>query len=166
MSDLDRRKLEREEINRQQRERYHKGKPQTLEKAKETFKCYYWNNPEYRKRQQEKCKKYYRENPEYFEEYRKSDKYKETWRKRNESEEFKQYKKEWVEKNAEKVREYGRKYYRKYYRKGEAKKQSIRGINKRRIEKGLPPVETAEQHFQQRKEEWFKRIWFAHVYKE
>jgi len=158
------RQKNKESLNKYARERYHRGKPDTLEKFKKYYNKYYWNNPTYRSNQIEKNRKYYNDNPDYFQEYRQSDKYKEACRKYRNSEHGKKVKKEWEEKNKDRLKEYRKNYQRTDAYKERQKKTRLDSINKRRVNKNLPPVDNVEIHFQQRKQESFKRIWFSHVY--
>lgn len=133
----------------------------TSQKVKENRRLYYWNNSKYRFVKIQQMKEYYHINRDYFYNYVRTEDFREKAAKRRKTEEYLEYQKEWRAKNKSKINKHSRKCAIK-----NRQKYRLTAINKKRVEKGLEPVKDVEIHFQQRKERWFKVIYYPHLYKE
>ena len=157
-----------DEIREQANIKYHEGKPHTLEYYKTYNKEYYHNNKKYRKDRIAQMRKYYQDNPEYFKAHRQSEERKAYIKERAKTPEYKAYMKEYRKKNRKNITKKTREYYLNNPEKKLAKNNQSRlySINRLRLKKGLQPVNDIETHLQQRKEEWYKRLTYPHLYKD
>ena len=149
----------REKINKYQNLRYHNGKPITLEYAKKKSKEYYHNNDDYRINKLKDQKEYYYNNLEKFKEYGQSDRAVKYHHKYRQRPEVKVRLKKWLEENKDKVKLSNRAYQIK-----NKDKIRLRVINKKRKENGFDPAVDLKQHFNDRKQYWYKKVVYASQY--
>jgi len=149
----------KEKVNKYQRKRYHKGKPKTLELAKSASKKLYHENKEYREKKLAQQKEYYYKNKEYFKKYSQKEETKEWHKKYRQKPEVRVRIKQWTLENKERIKNTSKKWNQK-----NKEKLRLKYINRQRIKKGIPPAKTVEQHFQERQQLWFKKIYWRHLY--
>jgi len=146
---------------KEQRERYHNSKPEILEYYRKRTKERYWNNDDHREKKLEQQKEYYHTHKEYFREHRRKPEIKQWHKEYKQRPEVIKRRKKWLAENKDKTKASAAKYRLK-----NREKIKLDHINQVRIKNGIQLSESIEQHFEDRKQTWYKKIVYSHLYKD